>query len=93
MNARHVRMLALGADDADPHFALCIALEALHAEAEMLTGETTVLTDAPKILAMAHAKRIEALERLVSDHMTVTWRETGPSGVGVPFGGSEVANG
>jgi hypothetical protein len=91
MSARHVGMLALGADNADAHFALCIALEALHAEAEMLTGETTVCTDAPQILAMAHAKRLEALERLVSDHMTVTWRETGPSGVGIPFGEGEAA--
>ena len=70
---RKLTLLALGADDPDLTAAIGVVLEALQAEARLMTSADFNRTEFPSVLAMAHAKRLEALGELISEHTHVTW--------------------
>jgi hypothetical protein len=73
---RRLILLGLGSPETDnAHDALGCAISALDAEAEMLAqGEN--LGPNTTALEYAHNARLEALNHLVDDYMTVSWPET-----------------
>lgn len=75
---RELLLLALGCPkkESDADFALCIMLESLHAEAELIGDEGTLVGDQREIAQRALARRIEALKGFVDTYMIASWHET-----------------
>jgi hypothetical protein len=74
IHARELLLRALGCPEgeADPAFALCIMLETLAAEAEVIADEGTLNCVALRALA----RRLDALKDFTDEYMTVEWSES-----------------
>jgi hypothetical protein len=79
VKARDLAMLALGVDigEREPDMVVAVVLDALHAEAQLMSAEEFQGQMEPRVLMLAHAKRIKALSALLVEHMSVAWRDDG----------------